>query len=178
METYPRPKPSLCRAKRPRLLVVTHRAEDVDLLGFACKRAGLLCDIVPLRDLKSLNHALETPPDMVLIDCYLRRSYIAEAVKRLRDQHPRCPVLVLSPQMIVDGVLRAQAAVRQALLSEREREILQMIAEGRSTKQVAQRLGISVKTAETHRTNLMKKIGARSVVDLVRYAVRNEIVPP
>lgn len=178
MDTLPRSTPCASATKRPRVLVVTHSAEDVQLLGYACKRAGMACEIVHMRDLKSFHHALRIPPDMVLVDCYLRQSHIAEVVRRLRDQHPSCPVLVLSPQMIVDGLLRAHAAARHAPLSLREREILQMIAEGRSTKQVAQRLGISVKTAETHRSNLMKKLGARSVVDVVRYAVRNEIITP
>jgi DNA-binding NarL/FixJ family response regulator len=81
-------------------------------------------------------------------------------------------------RMIVEGYLRAQGSGEADPLSSREREILQMIAEGRSTKEVAQALSISVKTAETHRTNLMKKIGARSVADVVRYAVRNGMVEP
>jgi len=61
-------------------------------------------------------------------------------------------------------------------LSPREREVLQLIAEGRSTKQVAADLGISVKTADTHRTHVMLKLGVHSTADLVRYAVRNRVV--
>lgn len=81
-------------------------------------------------------------------------------------------------RMVIDGFLRAQGVPDGDHLSIREREILQMIAEGRSTKEVAHRLHISVKTAETHRTNLMRKIGARSVADVVRYAVRNRVIEP
>ena len=61
-------------------------------------------------------------------------------------------------------------------LSPREREVLQLIAEGRSTKEIARELGISVKTADTHRTHLMLKVGLHSTADLVRYAVRNRFV--
>jgi DNA-binding NarL/FixJ family response regulator len=61
-------------------------------------------------------------------------------------------------------------------LTAREREIVQLVSEGKSTKEVAAMLGISVKTAETHRANIMRKLQVHSVTDLVRYAVRNEIV--
>jgi len=61
-------------------------------------------------------------------------------------------------------------------LTAREREIVQLLAEGKSNKSVASTLGISVKTAESHRANIMRKLSLRSVSDLVRYAVRNKIV--
>jgi len=61
-------------------------------------------------------------------------------------------------------------------LTQREREIVQLLAEGKSNKEVAGVLGISVRTAETHRSNIMLKLDLHSVVDLVRYAVRNRIV--
>lgn len=61
-------------------------------------------------------------------------------------------------------------------LTPREREIVQLLAEGKSTKEVASVLGLSVKTAETHRSNIMRKLELHSVSDLVLYAVRNNIV--
>ena len=54
--------------------------------------------------------------------------------------------------------------------------MIQLLAEGRTSKEVAVTLNLSVKTAETHRTNLMRKLGLHSVADLTRYAVRNGIV--
>jgi DNA-binding NarL/FixJ family response regulator len=62
------------------------------------------------------------------------------------------------------------------VLTGREREVIQLLAEGRTSKEVAVTLNLSVKTAETHRTNLMRKLGLHSVADLTRYAVRNGIV--
>ena len=56
--------------------------------------------------------------------------------------------------------------------------MLQLIAEGRSTREAAKVLGVSLKTADTHRTNLMRKVGLHSIAKLVRYAVRNRIVDP
>ena len=61
-------------------------------------------------------------------------------------------------------------------LSTREREIARLIAEGTSNKDVAARLGISVRTAETHRATLMRKLGLDSLAALVRYAIRNRII--
>lgn len=63
-------------------------------------------------------------------------------------------------------------------LSPRQREVLQLVAEGSTTKQAAQRLGLSPKTVEAHRTALMKRVGVHDLASLVRYAVRSGIVPP
>jgi DNA-binding NarL/FixJ family response regulator len=61
-------------------------------------------------------------------------------------------------------------------LTPREREILQLLAEGKGNKEIAQYLKISVKTAETHRANIMLKLNFHSITELVRYAVRNQII--
>ncbi|HEX4638861.1 MAG TPA: response regulator transcription factor [Chthoniobacterales bacterium] len=61
-------------------------------------------------------------------------------------------------------------------LTPREREIVQMLAEGKSNKEVATILGISVRTAEAHRASLMHKLGIDSIAGLVRYAIRNGII--
>jgi len=61
-------------------------------------------------------------------------------------------------------------------LTPREREIVQLLAEGKSSKEVAGALGISVKTAETHRANIMRKLEIHSVSELVLYAVKNQII--
>ena len=63
-------------------------------------------------------------------------------------------------------------------LTPREREVVQMIAEGKSSKEVASALSISEGTAETHRTNLMRKLDIHSVSEIVRYAIRNNIIAP
>jgi DNA-binding NarL/FixJ family response regulator len=63
-------------------------------------------------------------------------------------------------------------------LTSREREIVQLLAEGKSSKEVASSLNISVKTAETHRANIMRKLQLHTVAELVLYAVRNQIVEP
>lgn len=65
-----------------------------------------------------------------------------------------------------------------SLLTEREKEVLQLLAEGKSNKEVAAQLDVSPYTIEAHRANLMQKLGFRNVVDIVLYAVRKGIVTP
>ena len=66
----------------------------------------------------------------------------------------------------------------RSVLTAREREVLQRLAEGQGNKQIATSLGISVRTVESHRANLMSKLKAHSLSDLVRWAVQNELVRP
>ncbi len=73
------------------------------------------------------------------------------------------------------SVSNFQQSVRNRL-TPREREIIQLLSEGKSSKEVAVMLGISVKTSETHRANVMRKLEIHSVSQLVRYAVRNRII--
>jgi DNA-binding NarL/FixJ family response regulator len=81
---------------------------------------------------------------------------------------------------VLEGYLRSPPSEPSgaASLSEREQEIVQLLAEGKSNKEVARALGISVKTAETHRSNIMRKTGFSSLAELVRFAVRNKIIEP
>lgn len=82
-------------------------------------------------------------------------------------------------EMVVSGYVNEGAKkinFESEVLSVREREILQMLAEGRSNKEVADGLHISIKTVETHRANIMKKLGLKNIADLVLYAVRNQLI--
>lgn len=82
-------------------------------------------------------------------------------------------------QLVLEGYLHPGPETElpgRSVLTPREREVIQLLAEGKTTKEVANTLNLSVKTAETHRTNLMRKLDLHSVVDLTLYAVRNGIV--
>src|SRR6516225_8533930 len=82
-------------------------------------------------------------------------------------------------EMVLNGYLNRNGVSHRPVkerLTPREREVVQLLAEGKSSKEVAVVLNLSVKTAETHRTNVMRKLDLHSVADLVRYAVRNNIV--
>ena len=100
---------------------------------------------------------------------------LVQAVEALANRRP-----FLSPvigEIVLRGYLDPEAAPSGASeLSPREREIVQLVAEGKSNKEVAGTLGITVKTVETHRARIMKKLGLHSIADLVRYAIRNRII--
>jgi len=102
------------------------------------------------------------------------------AVKSLREHKPFLSSRVT--EFVLDDYLRRTDAHEVALSYEtvtaREREIIQLLAEGKSNKEAASTLGISVKTIEAHRANIMRKLRLRSVSELVRYAIRNKIVQP
>jgi DNA-binding NarL/FixJ family response regulator len=93
-------------------------------------------------------------------------------------QHRRTFFTPRVAQMLLDGYLRPQEneTLEKRVLTPREREVIQLVAEGKTTKEVATALSLSVKTAETHRTNLMRKLDLHSIADLTLYAVRNGIV--
>jgi DNA-binding NarL/FixJ family response regulator len=65
-----------------------------------------------------------------------------------------------------------------SVLTDREREIVRLLAEGKSNRDIASHLRISVKTVETHRATVMHKLGFKSITDLVRYAIRNKLIEP
>jgi DNA-binding NarL/FixJ family response regulator len=82
-------------------------------------------------------------------------------------------------ELIMDGYLRQyvnSTAPKVCGLSPREREVLQLLSEGKGNKEISGALHVSVKTTETHRSNMMQKLNLHSVAELVLYAVRNEIV--
>jgi two-component system, NarL family, response regulator NreC len=86
----------------------------------------------------------------------------------------------LSPK-ISEAVVRAYLSNNDEptrRLSVRERQVLQLVGEGHSTKEIAGLLGISVKTADTHRTNVMEKLDIHQTAGLVRYAIRNGLIDP
>jgi two-component system, NarL family, response regulator NreC len=86
----------------------------------------------------------------------------------------------LSPgisRVVVDAYV-SKSGMPDDPLSAREHEVLQLIAEGKSTKDVASMLGVSVKTAESHRSRLMQKLDIHETASLVRYAVRRGLVQP
>lgn len=89
----------------------------------------------------------------------------------------------LSPtitQQVVDAIARPTDRPEAALaaLTDREREVLTLIAEGLSSKQIAKELGVSLKTIESHRANLMDKLDIHKVSGLVRFAIRSGLVTP
>jgi DNA-binding NarL/FixJ family response regulator len=143
------------RASAPntRILIVTaHESEQ------------LIRDVL---DAGAMGYVLKSDAGRVLV----------QAIEALLDERPFFTSKVA--RFVLDGYLRSGAdSVTQTAvaLSPRERHIVQLLAEGSNNKEVARTLQLSVKTVETHRSNIMRKMEFGSLADLVRYAIRNKIV--
>lgn len=143
----------LAEAPDTRVLILTmHDSEQVVREVLAAGARGFLLKSDAGRDLVSAVEALQS-----------RRTFFTTKVA----------------QIVLEGYLHPGPETEppyRTVLTPREREVIQLLAEGKTTKEVATTLNLSVKTAETHRTNLMRKLDLHSVVDLTLYAVRNGIV--
>ena len=105
-------------------------------------------------------------------------SDLISAVEALQDRRTFFTSRVA--ELVLNGYLKTShrhpAETTVARLSPREREVVQLLSQGNITKKVASILNVTVKTAETHRSNVMRKLGIHSITELVLYAVRNNIV--
>ncbi|MFL6591961.1 MAG: response regulator [Luteimonas sp.] len=175
--------------------------------------------------IEAIEKAMQTRPDVVIVDLSMPRLGGVEVVRRLREALPATRVLVLTMHQEDEYVLQAVragasgylvkdsaasellAAVRSlhagrgyfgpqaartlaeqlqhpertlddpyGRLTPREREVLHLIAEGLTTKEIARRLDISTKTAENHRGHVLEKLDVRNTAELVRYALRKGLV--
>jgi DNA-binding NarL/FixJ family response regulator len=113
---------------------------------------------------------------------YIQKSdagrHLVTAIKSLAEHKPFfTPEIseILFAKFFSAGSGKRQAEVDHSLTA-REREIVRLLAEGQSNKEIASSLGISIRTAETHRAALMRKLDVNSVSALVRYAIRNNII--
>ena len=149
-----------------------------------------------LNGIEATRQIMENRPDtrVMVLSMHSDQRYIAECLKAgavgyiLKD----CPTeelltairAVASKQVylsrqITESVVRDYINLNKggssqvfAVLSPREREVLQLLAEGKSTKQIAETLNVSVKTIETHRKQIMDKLNMRSIAELTKYAIR------
>ena len=178
----------------------------------------------------AVSQALETLPDIALLDITMPELNGLEAAKQILNQLPGTQILILTmhesdelvrevlaagargyvlktdarrdlvnavrflsegkpfftskvAEMVLEGFRHGQAPAQTEIaagdrLTSRERQIVQMLAEGKTSKEVATALDISVKTADTHRANLMRKLNLHSLADIVRYAIRNKMIEP
>ncbi len=143
--------------------------------------------------------ALRTQPDIVIIDDAMPRMNGVESARRIHQRLAKTEICLLTdseeetviahalPAGVRGFVLKSESLLdhfvkhiglpqKVDLLTPREREVVQLVAEGLSNKQVGRHLHLSIKTIETHRSAAMRKAGLSSTADLVRYAVRNHLV--
>jgi DNA-binding NarL/FixJ family response regulator len=108
----------------------------------------------------------------------LKKQAAADLVRAIREVSGGG--VYLSPGIsaaVIEAVRSPQAPLEEPLTT-REREVLQLVAEGKTTKEIAVLLGVSVKTADAHRTRLMQKLDIHDIASLTRYAIRQGIIQP
>ncbi len=110
------------------------------------------------------------------LDMDTSRSEIIEAIYSLRNGHEYYTKTI--SDILLHHYLSDQKKEKkeQKVLSKREMEVLQLFAEGMTNRQMADKLFISVRTVETHKNNIMKKINLKNTVDLVKFAIKNNII--
>ncbi len=186
-----------------RVLLVEDRQEDGESIERAMHQSGL--NVATRRTASGDGFARavhDFAPDVVLAAHALAQFDALAALQALRTLRPATPLIVMSRELepatavawvragaqdvvLKDGLERLAPAVTAAIharrplegLSPRQLQVLCLVADGLTTKEIGERLGISDKTVETHRGEIMKRTGIHDVVSLVRMAVRLGLVP-
>jgi DNA-binding NarL/FixJ family response regulator len=108
----------------------------------------------------------------------LKKQAAADLVRAIREVSGGGVYLSPGVSAAVVGAVRSPRGVPEEPLTAREREVLQLVAEGKTTKEIAVLLGVSVKTADAHRTRLMQKLDIHDIASLTRYAIRQGMIQP
>jgi DNA-binding NarL/FixJ family response regulator len=185
-----------------RVLLLEDSSSDAELVSATLQRRGVAHAAERVDAEAAFGAALESfAPDVVLSDHSLAQFDALAALRMLRERRPGTPLIVVSGAAEPDAVVRCLKAgafdyiskndlarlpgalmdavsLRAPLerLTPRQRQVLHLIALGHPTREVARQLGLSVKTVETHRTQMMKRLEIKEVAGLVRFAVRVGLV--
>jgi DNA-binding NarL/FixJ family response regulator len=180
-----------------RVLLLEDDAADADLAVATLRQAGMQVDAKRVDTSETFRAALEDfEPDVVVCDHGLGQFDTATVLPMLRRSRPATPLIVLSGALdehdivstihagaddvlLKEHLARLPHAVSSALerrallrtLTPRQLEVLQLIAQGHTTPEIARRLDLSAKTVDTHRTEIMKRLGKHDLAALVRYSV-------
>lgn len=138
----------------PRIEILLYTMHDREEIVTEILRAGVRGFVLKSDPEKHLIAALDA--------LSIRRSYFSGSIS----------------DTLLDQFLESKPHPLASSLTHREREVVQQVAEGRINKEIAARLDISIKTVETHRASAMRKLKLRTTADLVRYAVRNQLIQP
>jgi len=185
------------------ILLLEDNAADAALISDQLQQSGMKVVLTQVDSPQTFTDALKSfAPDVVLSDHSLAESDSRGALEVLRDLRPTVPLIITTDALVggqAGAAVRAGAedvilktstrgleesisnalAVRRPLhaLTDRQMQVLKLVAEGGRTREIARRLGISVKTVESHRGEIMKRLRIHDVVNLVRYAIRVGLTP-
>ena len=190
--------------KKPlRVLLLEDNQADAALISHELQRSGMRILLAQVDSAESFTAALKSfAPDVVLSDHSLAQFDSVAALEVLREVRPTAPFIIVTGNLIasqVGAAIRAgaedvilktnmrglEASITNALsarfrlraLTDRQIQILKLVAEGHRTREVAKRLGLSIKTIESHRSEIMKRLRIHDVVSLVRFAIRVGLIP-
>ncbi len=185
-----------------RILLLEDNAADAALISHELERSGMRIEITQVDSGQAFTTALKRiAPDVVVSDHSLARFDSRAALEVQREVQPTVPFIIVTDALVggqAGAAIRAGAedvilktytsglaasisnalAVRRPLhaLTDRQIEVLKLVTEGHRTREVAKRLGLSIKTIESHRAEIMKRLRIHDVVSLVRYAMRVGLV--
>jgi DNA-binding NarL/FixJ family response regulator len=184
-----------------RILLLEDDARDADLVTDTLERFDPRCTVLRVDTRQAFASALDTfVPDVILSDHAIADFNALDALRLAQARLPEAPFLLVAGAFeqstseclrsgatdfirksdlsrlgsAIDTAVKLRESLRR--LSRRQREVLQMLAVGCSTREIARQLGLSVKTVETHRAQVMHRTGIHDLAGLVRYAVRVGIV--
>ncbi len=165
---------------KPEVVVMDLGMAGIGGLDAARRIAGEApaCKVLVLSQYEDEEYVLEALGEAGCAGYVVKTDAAAELLSAVRAVHSGRRYLSPTIAPVVLARLRPGAspgASRAPNPTRREREVIKLVSEGATTKQVAQRLGISVKTAQAHRDNLKQKLGLRSTAALVRYAIKHKL---
>ena len=186
----------------PRVLVLSNSPADAELVGETLDRAGLKALVDRVESREEFARALrEFAPHVVLSDHPHSAVDAWAALSIVQATRPSAALILLVTSLdegqlvaclragaeafiMKDDLSRLPPAIISALsvrsrlerLTPRQLQVLRLVVDGHSTREIARRLKLSVKTVETHRATIMRKLDINSIVELVHYAIRNQLV--
>ena len=187
-----------------RVLMLEEREEEAQVAVEQLKSAGYAVVDHRVDTKPAFERALESfAPELVLAEVGTRQFTALEALVATKTHKPSIPFVVLTGDLdeevlvaclgagaddvvLKSNLPRLTRSVKKAMerrtslqtLSPRQLEVLLHVVEGRTTREIAESLGLSLKTAETHRITMMKRLGIHDVAGLVRYAVKVRLIAP
>lgn len=189
--------------KLVRVLLLEDSDADAELIKHELQRSALKTLVERVDSAEAFTAALGSfAPDVVVSDHSLGQFDSRAAMEILRALRPTAPLIIVTAAVTgaqdvaairagAEGLIlkaylsRLVASISDALairrplhaLTERQVQVLRLVAEGHRTRDIANRLGLSVKTVESHRGEIMKRLHVHDVVSLVRYAIRVGLIP-
>lgn len=187
-----------------RILLLSPNSDDADLIGRTLADAGMTSLVTRVEDRETFTKAVvESEPDVIIADYWPNAFDVRGTLDVVRQTRPATPVIVLTESItgaaavaclragaddivLVPNIKRLATAISDAIsrrsplsrLTSRQFEVMRLVAEGHRTRDIADRLKLSVKTVESHRGEVMKRLEMHGVVKLVRYAMQVGLVAP